>query len=238
MLSFSEYLVEIKKPEQVENEKNALKEYLSDKHPYHKLDSEERSSIKEYTKNSRDLNNHLYKSHSPDATSYDFKDSKKIPYKNSKEFNTESMLHEHMIKHLDSAADKSKTKKAFHTYSGIKFDPDKEASKHPDRHIHLPAYTSTTLDPNIAKRFAYTRGGDESNNVHHVLKIKVKKGTKAIPVLDHTSYPTPEDEVLLARNTTLKIANKPHKKEKYRKFGFSTELNIHHWHAEIMHQGE
>ena len=120
--------------------------------------------------------------------------------------------------------------KGIDVHSGIKFHPDVEASKHPDRHIHLPAYTSTSLRPLKARTFASLQGGGGIDR--HVLSIHVKKGQNALPILHNSSH-LYEDEVLLPRDTTLKVAAKPHKID-----GENGGIKTHYWKAHIVHQGE
>ena len=107
-----------------------------------------------------------------------------------------------------------------HVYHGTGFHPGQEASKHPERLIRLPAYTSTSLKKSIARDFADYKGD------RHIIHIHLKKGQHASYIADHSSIPE-EWEMLLPRNTVLKIHKEP---------TILSDTNDHIWHAEVHEQ--
>lgn len=117
------------------------------------------------------------------------------------------------IRHLDHAIGSSKLKSSAVVYHGCGFDPDSYAKQHSKRHIHLPAYTSTSTNSEAAENFAnsnkmeWTRDKRRSE-VHHVLRIHLPKGHTALPLLHRSNMPN-ENEVLLKRGLKLKIGDKP-----------------------------
>ena len=145
------------------------------------------------------------------------------------------------MKLLDSAMQKSKIKSKMTVHTGTHFDVGKVASQHPDRHIHLPAYASTSISKHTAKTFSeYQREHKDSKDLHeHVLSINLKKGHHALPILDHSESHT-EHEVILPRHTTLKVADKPHEtysKDRTHSCG-GGKVYTHFWDAHVVHQGE
>ena len=198
---------------------------------YHRLTDEEQNHVHEYTKDSYDLNLHHFDYH----TNKPYKDAVDTP--GDVEHNKYNSLYKAQTKHLDSAINKSHLDDHTTVHSGVSFRPNKEASKHPDRHIHLPAYTSTSKSEEIAQRF--TRGHKaEDGSLHaHILHIDVAPHHKALDIGEN-SHNYDEKEVLLPRHTTLKIAEHPHKITKVEHPYNGSSLNIHHWKAEIVHQGQ
>ena len=139
---------------------------------------------------------------------------------------------------LDSVLDKHKLTKDMHVYSGVQFDPGYVASQHDERHIHLPAYTSTTVDKPTAADFAgkYSESGNDDYTDHHIIHFHLKKGQKGAYVGEHpdnkdsqqlSRYPF-EQEYILPRNTKIKVGEKPdvyHSKIEKKKY--------HVWHAHV-----
>lgn len=169
----------------------------------------------------------LLKSENPDAIG------------NSKE--THNRRHEELktkIKRLDHAFKKSKLKHAATVMSGVGFDPDHYASQHPDRHIHMPAYTSTSSKAIVATKFA--KGASQLHSDHngaetrhaHVLRIHLPKGHSAVPVLSRSSLNN-EHETILPRNMKLKISHKPYHTEEHRDEGYHGPIThkYHYWDA-------
>jgi hypothetical protein len=116
--------------------------------------------------------------------------------------------------HLDEALDKYSLGSGLHTYSGVKFNPEEEADE--DGHLFLPAFTSTSIDKNIARSFAddtthHTDG--EGYTHHHIIHFDLKKGQKGMYVGRHpdvepdgqlSEHPN-EHEFILPRNIKIKI---------------------------------
>lgn len=105
---------------------------------------------------------------------------------------------------IDRALKKSKLQHDTHVFHGTNtWHPGEQAAKHPEGHVKSAAYLSTSIDQGKAHRFA-GRGGHKA----HILHIHLKKGHHAM-YLGSNSYHHHEKEMLLPRNTTLKIHPKP-----------------------------
>ena len=131
------------------------------------------------------------------------------------------------IKGLDSAIKRNKLQDDVHVYSGMGRDPSDAASKHPENHYHLPAYTSTTTDKTIARNFAANQAQDrpalrQNGLMGHILHLKVPKG-HAAAYLNKESHYSHERELLLPRDTTVKITHSTVHSD-----NFSDPYLIHH----------
>jgi hypothetical protein len=111
------------------------------------------------------------------------------------------------VKHIDSALDKHKVTKQFHTFTGLKVNPSHgfkdEASKETTT-FHHPSYISTSTNFHEAKSFAKR----DKNHIKHVLKLHVPEGAHAASI-KHISKHQSEDEVLLHRGHHIEIHHKP-----------------------------
>jgi len=148
-------------------------------------------------------------------------------------------LHTFHLPSLDKELDEHKLPQKLHTYSGVRFDPDKIASTHKDRHIHLPAYTSTSIEKETALGFAqdHTDHTDEHDFTHHhIIHFNLKKGQKGMFVGMHpdlnsndqiSAHPR-EHEFILPRNTRIKIHPKH---DTYDDNNNSKTYHIHHAHV-------
>lgn len=115
------------------------------------------ASITSYTKSSP-INRHLVNL----STGND----KSILNSTSKEYNVGTNLYDEdkhkkvvakfktQIRHLDHAIEHCPLKTKAIVYHGAGFNPHSFALQHPDRQIHLPAYTSTSANPAVAKAFS------------------------------------------------------------------------------------
>ena len=130
--------------------------------------------------------------------------------------------------HLDHAISQNRLKREAVVYHGTGFHPDDFASRHPDRHIQLPTYVSTSASRPVATEFARNAAG---GNVAHVLRIRLPKGHPALPILNRSEYAggdtgqKAEHEVLLPRNSRFKISDKPVHTSR------SGGKTIHYWDA-------
>lgn len=131
----------------------------------------------------------------------------------------------HEVKSLDKAVSKYKLGHDLHVYSGVGFHPGHVSAKHPEGHIHLAAYTSTSTSKRTAQNFAEPDDEGES----HVIHIHLKKGQKGRYMHGKSTYNEHESEYLLPRNTTLKVHPKSetHYDPKY-------GLTTHIWHAHVV----
>lgn len=120
-------------------------------------------------------------------------------------------LHAFDLQKLDTEVGKHKLDHPLHTYSGVGFHPGKLAAQHPEGHVTLPAYTSTSLDKNVAKGFADTAGYVKDKGTpldKHIIHFKLPKGQRGKFIGKNSEYPG-EQEYLLPRNTKIKIHPKP-----------------------------
>jgi hypothetical protein len=174
----------------------------------HPISPEDRQHLHRYTKSSNSLNSELFRRHVEDH-----------PEPNPASVPTKGGDSHHDVAALDKAVSHP-LKRDVHVYSGVRFNPGQVASRHPEGHIHLPAYTSTSLDRGVANQFA---------DSGHILHVHLKAGDKA-RYLGADSHYTHEKEVLLPRHTTLKVHPEP---TKVKEEGGNT---VHVWHAHVVHQ--
>lgn len=130
---------------------------------------------------------------------------------------SQKLKHEHHVAGLDNALKHSKLEHDVHVYHGTyRWHPGEEAAKNSQNKVKLPAYTSTSIEKEKARGFAGR--GDSS----HVLHIHMKKGQHGMYVGSHSDF-AHEREMILPRNTTLKIHPHP------------TKLSdgTHVWHAHV-----
>lgn len=102
----------------------------------------------------------------------------------------------------------------FHVYTGINGNKNKIEKGD----LHIPAFTSTSTSIHRAAKFVSPEKGrhteeyhpDENGNmvkhtVHHILKIKVKKGQQVgAYIANHSNY-SAENEFLINKNHTIHI---------------------------------
>ena len=96
----------------------------------------------------------------------------------------------------------------FHVYTGVSKSP-----KHINGNMHIPAFTSATPDHRVAGIFASAKhtteimkdegGNDKEVNIHHVIKIHVKKGQKVGGYIGDIGTRRHEKEFLINRGHTL-----------------------------------
>lgn len=90
---------------------------------------------------------------------------------------------------------------SFNVYTGM---AAQNADKLGTGHIHIPSYTSTSLDINVAKRFAQP----DTNKISHIIKIEIRPNQKVGASVQQFSDRPEEQEFLLNNNHILKF-NKP-----------------------------
>lgn len=219
----------------------------ADEHGFHK-DRPVTHELKEYTDGSAPINRALVHHASGDKASILHPHSKyaKLTLKNNEDAYVHpkarhAKVQDEMktkIKRLDHAFKKSKLKHDATVMSGVGFNPDHYASQHPNRHIHLPAYTSTSSKAFVATKFARGSAQEHSeNDTHivrhaHVLRIHLPKGHSAVPILKRSSLSN-EHETILPRNTHLKISEKPYHTEEHEDEGYGKKIKVkyHYWDA-------
>ncbi len=110
---------------------------------------------------------------------------------------------------LDKLIQKHKTQTPMTVYTGAHFDP----SQHRDKILHLPSYTSTSVNPHVAKDFGipFKHINPDTGNKHfirHILRIEVPKGHPHL-FTDPASEYHGQGEVILPRNTRVHIDQEP-----------------------------
>lgn len=138
---------------------------------------------------------------------------------------------EHSIPHLDEAVKHHRLNHDLHVYSGVGFHPGRKAAMDPENKIHLPAYTSTSINKKTAVVFSKPLSEHGDARANHVLHIHLKKGQKGLYVGEHSAVGN-EHEYLLPRNTTLKVHPVPTILP--RGSHFSNMEPVHVWHAHVV----
>lgn len=185
--------------------------------------------LQTYTEGSSTINKALYKHHVEGTTP-----ESKIadPFVTAKE---------HDLHGLDKAAEHHTLGHDLHVYSGTHFNPGEVSAQHGEGHIHLPAFTSTSIDKETAAHFGHSASwtnpdlrkpvGSDPDPVHgHILHIHLKAGDKGAYLGQHSKFSS-EKEFLLPRNTRLKVHPTPTMHH--------TSHNGHSyavWHAETVKQ--
>lgn len=198
------------------NPNKHIGEHVSDVHEHllkqdnfsHPLEKED---INRYTRSSNRLNKHLYEAHLNGE-----KHAEAVPGKDE-DF--------HVPSRLQSAVSKPLTHD-LHVHTGVRFHPGEVAAQHPEGHIHLPAFTSTSIHPGVAASFATPQG---PNNDFHVMHVHLKTGDKARYVAGASHF-FHEKEVTLPMKTTLKV----HPTPDVHTDGAGTKVHI--WHATVHSQ--
>lgn len=176
-------------------------------HDHH--DEDDAETIHHYTAESRGFNHRLYRNHVNGTP-------EKHPFR------------------IDATVSKNKLPRPIHTYSGVNWHPGEMAAKHPEGHVHLPAFTSTSLDPRVAHSFAQDHGTEMARNKgvphtdNHVIHFHLKAGQPS-KYVGHTSEYPDERELILPRDTTIKVHPKPDTYEDE----YSGE-KTHIWHAHVV----
>lgn len=182
-----------------ENSDQKLKK-LSDDHSFHKLDQDEQFGIHAYTRHSYDLN----KAHADTGD--------------------KAGVHEKLTDRLDKVLHRHTLPSSLHVYSGM--GPNRtyavrNAAKE-GKHLHLPAYTSTSTSKHIGSVFSRT-SHEKDKKETHMLHVHLPKGHAGL-YIDKGGQTQTEQEFLLPRHTKLKIHPKP--------TVFETDTHKHHiWHA-------
>jgi hypothetical protein len=192
----------------IANDVEEVHEKLNDAHDFNKLKPEHRGAIRDYTVSSIVVNSRLFHAHR----------NKETP---------DSSIRK-SVRNTDAALKQFKLPTRLNTYSGVKFDPGKESENSPDRKIHLPAYTSTSISPKVAKGFSkmMTHPTDPTKRISHVLRFNLPEGHHGIYAGQNSSHPN-EKEFIIPRDTTVRIGDKP---EVYQ-HPTNTKEEIHIWDA-------
>ena len=202
------------------NDKQNQMQYNNDLNDHYKFDDERHvNEFDTYTGDSQELNEHLFSTKG---------DHDKIDHKML-------LSNDYNIKHLDAALDKHAAPKDFFVFSGIPFNPNEV--KNDGGKIHLPAYTSTSLNLDRAAYFA-KRFSDHTNpeNTHiHILKINVPEGSKhGAYIAQYSRYNKGEHEFLMKRNSVIKVDRVP---EVHEITNGDITNKLHVWNAHVIESG-
>lgn len=138
------------------------------------------------------------------------------------------------VRNLDTAIKDSKLSKDTDLFHGTNLNPHK-MGKTSGRNVNVPSYLSTSRSGDEALVRANTKTG--FLQPPHVIKIKGKAGQKAHDTTGQTRYSS-EKEVILPRNTELKIADKPRKLPRDWSNLLNQPRRTRVWDAEIVSQGK
>jgi hypothetical protein len=180
------------------------------------LKPHEREAVRLYTKGSHSTNKELIdisqnKPSNFQRKSYDDKWTKEWKIKAKTKYGK-------IVPGLDSLLNRSKVPRNLTVFHGINaassrnFNPGELASQHPERHINIPSYISTSISPSLSASFAHPeeyRGFDKKPTTTHMLRINLKRGQKGYRYAGDRSEEPEEREGILKRNSVLKIAEHP-----------------------------
>jgi len=176
-----------------------------------KLPKYEREAAHEYTSGSRATNKELIDIHHGKPSNFKPESGDDNWTRDWKKDNEER--HNKIVKGLDSLLNRSRVPRNLTVFHGInavsseRFNPGELASQHSERHIHMPAYISTSVDPHYATSFAKPIRFNRPVTTH-MLRIHLKRGQKGFRYVGDQSA-IPEREGILARGKTLKIGEHP-----------------------------
>jgi hypothetical protein len=175
-------------------------------------DPHEKEHIHRYTRSSNRLNKHLYAAHLNGQ-----KHDEVVPG-NDEDY--------HVPAKLQNAVSKPLTHD-LHVHTGLRFNPAGMSEQHPEGHVHLPAFTSTSIHAGVATSFATPQGTDHKD--FHVMHIHLKPGDKAryVSGVSHFHH---EKEAILPMKTTLKLHPKPDVHTD------GAGFRVHVWHATVHSQ--
>lgn len=112
-------------------------------------------------------------------------------------------------------------------FTGVSFDPDEKQQALKTKRIHLPSFTSATLAPHRAERFAWVQYHRKPElKDMHVLHIDLPEGHPATYLGDHSNFPS-EREVLLDKGLTLRVKSK----RTYNTRESLESAKLHVWHC-------
>lgn len=168
------------------NHFRSLMQFTRDGYLYHEL-------ISDYTRNSSPLNGQIYQSYlkgEPPKRFINITDEPDIdlPF-DVRDF--DKLIASHRLPH------------DINVYSGIHWDPRKHAGKI----ITLPAYTSTSLSPHVAKDFGkvFMENGTPMVNI---VKLHLPKGHPFV-FADKGSFFPGQSEIILPRNLRIQMGIQP-----------------------------
>jgi hypothetical protein len=138
---------------------------------------------------------------------------------------------------LKSALKVHKTPDHMVVHSGLKRDPREMAVHEGQIKMEMPAFTSTSISPTIARGFAKTIPEKDSDGVpmdwgrghSHVVHIHVPAGSHGAYV-DHHSNMETEQEFTLHPGARIHVHPVPEIEKR-------NTYDVHHWHGTLVHDG-
>lgn len=138
--------------------------------------------------------------------------------------------HEEIIKGLKETIAKHKLHRGMWLHTGTSFSPARHHDgKSSHIHIHLPAFTSTSISSSEASTFSQADEQDDGEHAgyRHTIHIHANSGTNAYYVGDHSNYPH-EKEMILHPGARVRLKAKPK---------VNHERKEVHWHGKLVHDG-
>jgi hypothetical protein len=181
-----------------------------------KLKPHEIEAVSKYTGSSHGSNKELIDTGNGRPSNFEHKENDDKWTKDWK--NDHRKSHEKLVSGLDSILNRSRVPRNITVMHGINavssenFNPGEVASQHPERHIRMPAYLSTTVDPSVATSFAKPikwEGDIKKPTTTHILRIHLKRGQKGYRYVGDRSSIAGEHEGILGRGKLLKIGEHP-----------------------------
>src|SRR5574343_231971 len=189
---------------------------LSAHHGNAPLEKHELHALREYTGQAYHLNKALYAGKAVKGVHHGWSES--TPLKT---------IHENLDKAIKKAPP---LKDSVHVFSGVSnktVDMIKKAASSKHQTIHMPAYTSTSIDHETARGFckSHNRGRDEDHILHFHLP-KGYKGGRYVGGGKHRSKMDYERELILNHNQKFKIQGHTH----FKPSKDSWDTPTHIWH--------
>lgn len=173
------------------------------------------AAIGQYTHNSRALNSALHKRYQ-DYADDGYHDKTVENLKHGDDPHTHQFFH--VINALDDLTRDhtvSGTPKDLTLYHGVHHSTISALHNSDHDMVHMPAYTSTSLNPQTAKTFAYNHSKTvrdfstgKAKSVGHILRIKYPQGSHGAYIAHHSDQPN-EREFIIPRGVTMKINKDP-----------------------------
>lgn len=167
-------------------------------------------TMRSYTGSSSELNGHLYNRYS-DRNQFKRRahESESEHKHRMRHYKEENKHYEHQAMLLDKMGKDHPLAHDTVVYHGAGFNVEHAASKDPERKLHAPSFLSTSTSKDVSMGFGSGSHDDGNGNpVKHMLRIHLPKGHPSISVGEQSRHPG-EHEIILARHTTLKVAEKP-----------------------------
>lgn len=141
---------------------------------------------------------------------------------------------------MKSALKVHQTPEKMFLHSGLKRDPRQLEQHEGQIKMHMPAFTSTSISPDVARSFARELHPDDADGdithqwERHNVHIEVPQGAHGAYVEHHSSMPG-EYEFILHPNSRVHIHPTP-EIEPYQNYKGEKGVRFH-WHGKLVHDG-